>query len=171
MFGALIALCIAELNGIVSFSNSSLKDHPIEAQQSASESSKLVMKAMSYLKRAYDLQPNHPVILVHLANHFFYRRDYSRTIDLSVKAYHNTENSKVKAEACFHIARCHHAKSDYENAFTYYWQSVNAWPEFPLAQFGLGQMYLARKDIANAVSCFEKVNSSTPNNYETLKES
>lgn len=35
--------------------------------------------------------------------------------------------------------------------------------------FGLGQMYVYRRDKENAAQCFEKVLKAYPNNYETMK--
>lgn len=43
------------------------------------------------------------------------------------------------------------------------------WPEFTLAHYGLGQMYLAKGEIAKAITSFEAVIKKYPDNYETLK--
>ena len=40
---------------------------------------------------------------------------------------------------------------------------------YVLPHFGLGQMYIARGDVENASQCFEKVLTSQPGNYETMK--
>jgi len=36
-------------------------------------------------------------------------------------------------------------------------------------QFLLGQMYLAKEDIQKAISCFQFVQATVPDNYETMK--
>lgn len=59
---------------------------------------------------------------------------------------------------------------DYDQAFQYYYQATQfASATFVLPFFGLGQMYVYRRDKENAAQCFEKVLKAYPNNYETMK--
>ena len=60
-------------------------------------------------------------------------------------------------------------QSNFELAFQGYLQSVNKWPTFPLALFGLGQIYLYKDEEGAAIDHFEKVLKEVPNNYEALK--
>jgi RNA polymerase-associated protein CTR9 len=46
---------------------------------------------------------------------------------------------------------------------------VDIWPDFTLAHFGLGQMYLVKGETAKAISSFEAVLKKHSDNYETLK--
>lgn len=63
---------------------------------------------------------------------------------------------------------CH--QEDYDQAFQYYYQATQfASSTFVLPFFGLGQMYVYRRDKENAAQCFEKVLKAYPNNYETMK--
>jgi RNA polymerase-associated protein CTR9 len=152
---------------------------------------KAVARAMNLLKSAYELNPNNSMVLNYLANHFFYKKDYKKVIDLAKSAYHKTNVDKIKAESCYHIARAHHAMGDYQNAFSFYYPAVQHWPEFTLAQYGLGQMYIQRGIIyitimiiitiyicyniillgepEKALSCFENVLASHPGDHKTLK--
>ena len=61
-------------------------------------------------------------------------------------------------------------QEDYDQAFQYYYQATQfASSTFVLPFFGLGQMYVYRRDKENAAQCFEKVLKAYPNNYETMK--
>lgn len=148
--GALIGLAIIELNN-----------------KSDSASTKLGVELLS---KAYSLDPTNPIVLNHLANHFFYKNDYSKVQPLAMHAFHNTENESIRAEACFQLARSFHIQGDFEQAFQYYYQATqfNS-TTFILPFFGLGQMYLYKNEAENAAVCFEKVLKANPNNYETMK--
>lgn len=62
------------------------------------------------------------------------------------------------------------SQEDYDQAFQYYYQATQfASSSFVLPFFGLGQMYVYRRDKENAAQCFEKVLKAYPNNYETMK--
>lgn len=62
------------------------------------------------------------------------------------------------------------SQEDYDQAFQYYYQATQfASSTFVLPFFGLGQMYVYRRDKENAAQCFEKVLKAYPNNYETMK--
>lgn len=122
------------------------------------------------LSKAYTLDPTNPMVLNHLANHFFFKKDYQKVQHLALHAFHNTENEAMRAESCYQLARSFHAQNDYDQAFQYYYQSTQiAPPNFILPHYGLGQMYICRGDSENAAQCFEKVLKVQPNNYETMK--
>lgn len=122
------------------------------------------------LSKAYTIDPTNPMVLNHLANHFFFKKDYQKVQHLALHAFHNTENEAMRAESCYQLARSFHAQNDYDQAFQYYYQSTQiAPPNFILPHYGLGQMYICRGDSENAAQCFEKVLKVQPNNYETMK--
>ncbi|CAF0862823.1 unnamed protein product [Brachionus calyciflorus] len=147
--GALIGLSILELNN------------------KTTDSTKLGVEMLS---KAYQLDSKNPIVLNHLANHFFYKKDYQKVQQLAMHAFHNTENEFIRAETCYQLARSYHIQGDYDQAFQYYYQATqfNS-SSFILPFFGLGQMYLHRNDPENAALCFEKVLKSNPNNYEAMK--
>lgn len=110
------------------------------------------------------------MVLNHLANHFFFKKDYSKVQHLALHAFHNTEVEAMQAESCYQLARSFHVQEDYDQAFQYYYQATQfASSSFVLPFFGLGQMYIYRGDKENASQCFEKVLKAYPNNYETMK--
>lgn len=122
------------------------------------------------LSKAYSIDSTNPMVLNHLANHFFFKKDYHKVQHLALHAFHNTENEAMRAESCYQLARAFHVQRDYDQAFQYYYQSTQFAPtNFVLPHFGLGQMYIYRGDTENAAQCFEKVLKAQPGNYETMK--
>uniref|UniRef100_U5EWJ6 Putative rna polymerase-associated protein ctr9 n=1 Tax=Corethrella appendiculata TaxID=1370023 RepID=U5EWJ6_9DIPT len=122
------------------------------------------------LSKAYTIDSTNPMVLNHLANHFFFKKDYQKVQHLALHAFHNTENEAMRAESCYQLARAFHVQRDYDQAFQYYYQSTQFAPaNFVLPHFGLGQMYIYRGDAENAAQCFEKVLKVQPGNYETMK--
>eukprot|EP00118_Oscarella_pearsei_P009930 m.58713 g.58713 ORF g.58713 m.58713 type:complete len:1092 (+) comp34825_c0_seq5:588-3863(+) len=129
-----------------------------------------IKKGVQLLTRAYTIDPSNPMVLNHLANHFFFKKDYTKLQHLALHAFKNTENEHMQAESCYQLARAFHVQNDFDQAFQYYYQAAQfSSPSFILPQFGLGQMYVYRKDYENAMVCFEKVLKSQPGNYETMK--
>ncbi|XP_050062969.1 RNA polymerase-associated protein CTR9 homolog [Aphis gossypii] len=125
---------------------------------------------VNLLSEAYKIDPTNPLVLNHLSNHFFSKKNYKTSQTLAYHALQNTENETIKAKSCYNIAKCFHAENDYERAFQYYYQATQfASIKFVLPYFGLGQMYTNRGDIENAAQCFEKVLKTVPNSYESMK--
>ena len=147
--GALIALSILKLN----------------EQQPGS-----IKVGVQMLSKAYTIDPSSPMVLNHLADHFFFKKDYNKVQHLALHAFHNTENEAMRSESCYHLARAYHVQKEYDQAFQYYYQATQFAPaNFVLPQYGLGQMYIYRGDSDNATICFEKVLKAQPDNYETMK--
>lgn len=72
---------------------------------------------MKLIERAYNASPenkNNAMVLNHLANHFIIRGELDKAYTLAFLAYQNTEVKKMRAESCFHIARTHHMKGQFE---------------------------------------------------------
>jgi len=129
-----------------------------------------IRSGVQMLSRAYTIDPTNPMVLNHLANHFFFKKDYVKVQQLATYALYNTENDAMRAESCYQLARAFHVQGDYEKAFQYYYQATQfAPPSFVLPNYGLGQMYIYRGDTENAAQCFEKVLKLQPGNYETMK--
>ncbi|XP_075878603.1 RNA polymerase-associated protein CTR9 homolog [Nelusetta ayraudi] len=147
--GALVGLAVLELNN---------------------KEADSIKNGVQLLSRAYTIDPSNPMVLNHLANHFFFKKDYSKVQHLALHAFHNTEVEAMQAESCYQLARSFHVQEDYDQAFQYYYQATQfASSSFVLPFFGLGQMYVYRRDKENAAQCFEKVLKAYPNNYETMK--
>ncbi|XP_018008895.1 RNA polymerase-associated protein CTR9 homolog isoform X3 [Hyalella azteca] len=129
-----------------------------------------IRKGVQKLSLAYKIDITNPMVLNHLANHFFFKQDYTKVEQLALHAFHNTENEAMRAESCYQVARAFHVQEDYSQAFQYYYQATQyASPNFVLPHYGLGQMYINRGDTENAAQCFEKVLKAQPGNYETMK--
>ncbi|MFH4984632.1 hypothetical protein AB6A40_011341 [Gnathostoma spinigerum] len=129
-----------------------------------------IQRGVRALGKAYQLEQENPVVLNHLANHFFYKKDLERVECLAWHAFQITENEAMRAESSYQLARSYHFRQNFEKAFQHYYQATQfATPGFVLPFFGLGQMYLHREDYDNAIGCFEKVLKVYPQNYDTLK--
>ncbi len=46
--------------------------------------------------QAYKIDPSNPMMLNHLANHFFFKKDYGKVQFLALHAFHNTENEAMR---------------------------------------------------------------------------
>lgn len=102
------------------------------------------------LSKAYTIDSSNPMVLNHLSNHFFFKKDYAKVQHLALHAFHNTENETMRAESCYQLARSFHAQRDFDQAFQYYYQSTQiAHQNFVLPHYGLGQMYIYRGDTEN----------------------
>ena len=145
-----------------------------------------IRSGVQKLSKAYTIDSGNPMVLNHLANHFFFKKDYHKVQHLALHAFHNTENEAMRSESCYQLARHFHVQGDYDQAFQYYYQVCEnsrfsgqleiffqatqfASSTFVLPHFGLGQMYVYRGDTENASQCFEKVLKAQPGNYETMK--
>uniref|UniRef100_A0A8C4PYM7 CTR9 homolog, Paf1/RNA polymerase II complex component n=1 Tax=Eptatretus burgeri TaxID=7764 RepID=A0A8C4PYM7_EPTBU len=129
-----------------------------------------IKNGVQLLSKAYTIDSSNPMVLNHLANHFFFKKDYGKVQHLALHAFHNTEVEAMQAESCYQLARAFHVQSDYDQAFQYYYQATQfASSSFLLPYFGLGQMYILRGDRENAAACFERVLKGYPGNYETMK--
>ena len=91
--GALVGLSILELN------------------QKTPES---IRRGVQMLSKAYTIDPTHPMVLNHLANHFFFKKDYQKVQHLALHAFHNTENESMRAESCYQLARSFHIQEDFD---------------------------------------------------------
>eukprot|EP00102_Acyrthosiphon_pisum_P018617 XP_016655827.1 PREDICTED: RNA polymerase-associated protein CTR9 homolog isoform X2 [Acyrthosiphon pisum] len=146
---ALVGLAVMKLNG---------------------ESPADIKLGVNMLSKAYTIDTTNPMVLNHLSNHFFYKKDYAKSELLARRALQNTENDAMRAESCYHMARVFHVQNNYDQAFQYYYQATQFAPvTFVLPYFGLGQMYIYGGDKENAAQCFEKVLKAHPENYEAMK--
>ena len=72
--------------------------------------------------QAYSIDSTNPMVLNHLANHFFFKKDYVKVQHLALHAFQRTENEAMRAESCYQLARAFHVQEDYPQAFQYYYQ-------------------------------------------------
>ncbi|GAA52741.1 RNA polymerase-associated protein CTR9 homolog [Clonorchis sinensis] len=158
--GALVGLAILDLNE---------KTQAIILFRSCTHQES-IKQGVQRLSRAYNLDPTNPMVLNHLADHFFYKKEYDKVQRLALHAFYNTETEAMRAESCYQMARAFHMQENYDNAFQYYYLATQlASSNFILPFYGLGQMYLHRNDLEHAAVSFERVLKDHPTNYETLK--
>ncbi|KAL7074104.1 hypothetical protein ACQ4LE_006593 [Meloidogyne hapla] len=128
-----------------------------------------IRSGIQALGLAYHHEPENPMVLNHLANHFFYKQDIDKTFNLAQVAHQLADNDSMRAESMYHMARCYHKKLDYQHAFQFYYQATTlCHPKFVLPYYGLGLIYIHREDYENAISAFEKILKTVPNDLDTL---
>lgn len=109
------------------------------------------------MKSVYEKNKGNPIALLHLANHFFFARDFTKAKALAESSLRWASNDRLKAEAHFVLAKISHVANNYAEAFENYQLSFKFAPNFVPSIFGLGQCFLARHDLDNAGMMFEKV--------------
>ena len=119
--------------------------------------SNVLKEGMMQMKLAYEKNKSNPVALLHLANHFFFARDFAKARTLATNCLRWAGNDRLRAEAHFVLAKISHASDNFVEAFENYELSLKLAPTFVPSIFGLGQCFLARNDFQNASMMFEKV--------------
>src|SRR5579871_4898730 len=91
---------------------------------------------------------------------------------VGLKGYKLADTDFVKAELAYQIGLVYHQQQQYDQAYTYYNQSVTLRSENnPLAHYGLGQILIHRNELDKAIEMFEKITSNastTPENFGTV---
>ena len=128
-----------------------------------------IKKAYQIISKVYQVRPNHSRVLNLLANYYFHRNDFNQAESFALKALNSTTVTKIQAESNYIIARNYQIQNDFDYAYEYYQKAVGLWPDYPLALFGLAQMYIYKDQIPKAQKLLEKVLELYPNNVETLK--
>lgn len=118
---------------------------------------KSLQNGLIRMKEAYEKNRTSSLPAIHLANHFFFKKDMSKARALAETALIYAGNDQARAEAHFIIAKIAHISGNFIEAFVNYQASAKFSPSFLPALFGLGQCFLARNDFDNAVMIFEKV--------------
>ncbi|CAD5235236.1 unnamed protein product [Bursaphelenchus xylophilus] len=132
------------------------------------------------LAQLYKTAKDHPLILNHLANHFFIKSQLDETTDkesLLMKAkrlldYAVTvsKNEQMLSESNFHLGRYFHAQGKIHDAHRHYSLAAQqAGPKFKLPSFGYGQTNILLKEYDKAIEEFEKVLKAYPDNSDVLK--
>ena len=135
--------------------------------------SRSIRDGIQLLSTAYKYDNNQALVLVHLANHFFFKKDMNKVQHLANHAIANTEHQQIRAEACYQLGRCYHVQGDYDQAFKFYYQATQfSSPKYALPFYYMGLMYLQRGEMADkeqAIQCFEKILKEYPNEHDTMK--
>jgi tetratricopeptide (TPR) repeat protein len=119
-----------------------------------------VHQGLQYLKQFYtEHDREDPVVLILLADHFFYKKDYAKALTLSTTAANSTRHisDQLRANAAFMQAKCFHAQSLLDDAFSKYLQVTKLDPNHPAGLFGLSQLYVHRNDLGSAIKCLELI--------------
>ncbi|EGD76592.1 hypothetical protein PTSG_07709 [Salpingoeca rosetta] len=126
-------------------------------------------EAVERLTKAYKLDRTNPMTLNLLGNHFFHRKEYSKALGLVTHVAGTALDRDIKAEAFHHMARIHHQQGNLDTALSHYYQATSLSPSLLPAHYGLGQMYIHKKQLRRARDCFEIVYKHMPTNMAAAK--
>eukprot|EP00102_Acyrthosiphon_pisum_P021387 XP_016658597.1 PREDICTED: RNA polymerase-associated protein CTR9 homolog [Acyrthosiphon pisum] len=145
--GALVGLAIMKLNG----------ENPGD-----------IKLGVNMLSKAYTIDTTNPMVLNHLSNHFFFKKDYTKSELLARHALQNTENEAMRAESCYQMARAFHVQ-----AAQCFEKVLKAHPGNYEAMKILGSLYAdsknqQKRDIAK--SHLKKVTEHFPDDVEAWVE-
>ena len=138
-------------------------------QLDSSKSPQDLQNGLLQMKNVFELNRSNAVAQIHLANHFFFKKEFSKAKTLSEGALNHAPSDKIKAEAYFILAKISHVNGNFSDALGNYQLATKLAPDFLPALFGLGQCFLARGDMDGAIMLFEKVLESEPNCPEVLR--
>jgi tetratricopeptide (TPR) repeat protein len=96
------------------------------------------------LKKAYELNPHHTVVLVQLSNYFFSKKEFIKCKALATNAYNSAEKDDIKAESAYILGKLAHAEGRFDDAFHYYYQAHQFNQDSLLPLFGLSQCYIKK---------------------------
>lgn len=121
------------------------------------------------MKNVFQLNRANAVAQIHLANHFFFKKDPVKAKSLAEGALHHATSDKIKAEAYFILAKISHVAGNFSEALNNYQLASKLAPEFLPALYGLGQCFLARGDLDGAGMMFERILEAEPSCPEVLR--
>lgn len=79
-----------------------------------------IRSGVQKLSKAYTIDSGNPIVLNHLANHLFFKKDYYKVKHLALHTFRDTENETMWSEHCYQLARHFYCQGDYDQAFQYY---------------------------------------------------
>ena len=133
------------------------------------DSSSNLQSGLLQMKRVFELNRSNAVAQIHLANHFFFKKDLVKAKTLAEGALANAPSDKIKAEAYFILAKISHVSGYFSEALGNYQLASKLSPDFLPALYGLGQCFLARGDLDGASMMFERILESEPNCPEVVR--
>lgn len=98
-----------------------------------------------------------------------YWQELDKAFTLAWEAFHSTSVPRIRSESCYHIARTHHIKGDFEQAGKFYEHATTIQSDFMLPHIGLGQAHFHAKKWAEAKACFDRVLRLHPNSFDVRK--
>lgn len=138
-------------------------------QLDSSKSPQDIQTGLLQMKKVFELDRSNSVAQIHLANHFFFKKDLQKSKTLAEGALNNAPNDKIKTEAYFILAKISHVNENFSDALGNYQLASKLSPDFLPAIFGLAQCFLARGDLEGASMLFERILETEPNCPEVLR--
>lgn len=101
-------------------------------------SSSSIAEGLGILKKLFvDGHSQDAHVLLHFANHYFFKKDYAKAAQFASSAVASASDSQLASEASFVFAKIFHVREDWDKAFAYYSKSQHSVP----AAFGLAQIF------------------------------
>uniref|UniRef100_A0A7S3DAW2 Uncharacterized protein n=1 Tax=Palpitomonas bilix TaxID=652834 RepID=A0A7S3DAW2_9EUKA len=132
----------------------------------------IVQRAMKLLEEAFFIDPFHPMVLVHLANHYFISgtdNGREKSLLFAIRAFNSAKSNRVKAEARFMSGRALYYSGDVQTASDHFEEALSLWKEFPLALLGHGQCMISTGDLKSAESIFDSLHQLVPGSIFVIK--
>lgn len=141
-----------------------------------------VGKSLGFLSKAASVNREHPVVMLHLANHAFYcgmedgaggepegQQPWELAEELLSKALSTTKSAPVEAEAHFQLGRLRHAQGKYAEAQKEYRSCVDLESDHQAGAFCLAQTCVQQGGYDEAVKLLERVRTCRSESLEVLK--
>jgi RNA polymerase-associated protein CTR9 len=115
-------------------------------------------------KAAYQRNRDNGLAAIHLASHFFFKKEYPKAKILAEGVLNASAAlstslpaavDRLKTEAQLILAKIAHATGEFLEASNGYQAALRLVPNFPPALYGLGQCLLARNDLEAAATTFQ----------------
>ncbi len=130
---------------------------------------KWLQQGLHLLKEAYSIDKSHPVVLTHLGNHFFFKKEYTKAEGLLKTALTKSMSDLQRSETLYVYGKIAHVQGKFDEALRSYAEAASLNPRLTLAQYALGQCYIHRKEYSMAVENFEKVLKVSPDCLEAKR--
>ncbi|CAL8139556.1 unnamed protein product [Orchesella dallaii] len=132
-----------------------------------------IVQGMKMLAQAYSKNSKHAMTLIFLADHYYFKRDFDRSLDFALRAFTDTslhDRHDIRKLSAFILGRNYQAKEDFKLALHYFYEALKE-PEngFLLPNFGLAHCYLHLNDVERSINALNKILSKEPNNFLARK--
>ncbi|KAJ1651451.1 protein required for normal CLN1 and CLN2 G1 cyclin expression [Dispira simplex] len=137
-----------------------------QLQTSGKPNPPLLEVGLEYLRAAYQTNRQHPVVADLMADYFFVRHDFSKSLAFATSAAMKADTLAIEAESHYQAARSYHAIEDFDKAYLHYQRAAQLNRTHHLAHFGLGQLLLHRNKLTEALDVFKKLAITHPHFVE-----
>eukprot|EP00762_Andalucia_godoyi_P003496 ANDGO_04262.mRNA.1 Protein CTR9 homolog len=125
--------------------------------------------ALKEIEVAFERNPEHPIVLNLLSDHFFQSGNLQDCVKCALNSYFMSTSKEIQAEAAFQVGRSMHALGDYARAAKYYQLSMSLHEGNVLAKFGRAQVFIRDGRIDQSIADLEGVRQKVGNVPDVLR--